>query len=658
MMKSNMYDNRLTDLAKKSRQSCNPVQKTAIAGLALFGLLIVSSPAEAIQQVLEQTAARQERVLRSLLSNPYPPKNSSGGPGLWYYENFALAAYGLNEKTEEADAGLLTLQRDLFPAANAHFEAGAMHWHAYLQERIYWLYSSRSKHHPGRMSVAAENAILDMLWEWAAPVCRRELADTEKVWWMWGSENHHLMAWVSFWGAAQIFEAHPDYKDRPYADGTKPAQMAAAFDTYFKEWIRERASKGLLVEVASPTYSKYTLNTLYNLCDFADDPVLKKRADMLLNVYWADWAIEQIDGVRGGSRHRCYTGRASVEQSGGAEAAWFHFGVGVEASKHPGTICAATTFWRPHPLVTELALGAEDRGEYAVVSRRPGLAEQGEPQNYIEDPSHPLYEARGINRLEPQGGGLTRTSWCTPDFVAGMSVIEARPQSDWWAASAQNRWNGVIFAGHPTARVFTQRVKPDKARKSVYNSEWGVQNKGVMILQRLKTSDATGQMIWFDHSLKLVEKDGWVFVEAPQAYCAVRIVKGGGEWKADSVKQRRDGKGKDGMGKWLVLNNEFSPVIIETVRKKYFADFSSFQSAIMANEFSWEGQIVSYRSAFYNTVLTLPVDAGASPTVDGALVCFAPGFVYKSPYLNGKFGSGIVTIQKGESLLTLDFNEE
>lgn len=619
-----------------------------------FSVVITVNAMEQVDQVLAQTEARQQTVLRSLLDDPYPPKSASKGPGLWHYENFALAAYGLNEQTAEADAGLLALQKDLFQSALESFEAGGFHWHAYLQERIYWLYSSRSQYHPGRMSVEAENAILEMLWQWASTVCCKELADPQKVWWVWGSENHHLMAWVSFWGAAQIFEEHPDYKNRTYADGTTPVEMAVAFDEYFKLFARERASKGLLVEVASPTYSKYTLNTLYNLADFSDDPVLKKRIDMLLNIYWADWAIEQIDGVRGGSRHRSYAGRSSAEQSGGAEAAWFHFGIGVEASKHPGTICAATTFWRPYPLVVELALDPDSRGEYSFVSRRPGLAEPGGPMNYVNDPAHPLYSARGINRLDPQGGALLRTSWCTPDFVAGMSQVEAVPQERWWNASTQNRWNGIVFAGHPTARIFTQPLMPKKG--SAYNSEWGVQNKGVMILQRLHESNARGQMIWFDESLKRVEKDEWIFAEAPQAYAAVRIAKGGGQWKADSVEQRRERKGAGG-GEWLALNNEFSPIIMEVSRKSDYAGFAAFQKTILSNSFKWEGRILEYRSEFYGTTLTLLVDAVGPPLIDGVPLNFAPAKVYDSPYLKGTFGSGIVTIQKGEKQLMLDFTK-
>ena len=607
---------------------------------------------EQVSSVLKQTADRQTQVLQRQLKKTFPPKGK-GGAGLWHHENFALAAYWLNEKTGQADDRILSLQKELYPDAVKSFHAGGFHWHAYLQERIYFLFSSRSKHFPGRMSVKAEKAILEMLWTWSAPVCRKELASPKGGWWYWGSENHHMMAWVSFWGAAHIFKDHPDYKNRTYRDGSSPAEMARAFDEYFKAYARQRATKGLLAEVASPTYSKYTLNTWYNLADFADDPVLKKRMGMLLDVYWTDWAIEQIDGVRGGSRHRCYFGRASNRGSGGAGSAWYHFALGVKGSQHPGVMSAATTFWRPSRVVVELAIDTKSRGEYAYRSRRPGLKEPGKPMNYVKDPAHPLYIKKGVNCLNPQGGGLLRVSWCTPDFVAGMSQTAPLSRDDWTPISAQNRWNGVVFAGHPTARIYTQALMPKKG--SVYNAEWGVQNKGVMILQRLCASNARGQMVWFDKSLKRVEKNGWIFVEAPRAYGAVRVVRGGGEWKKDSVAQRRNGQGSDDLGQWFALKDEYSPVIIEVSRKKDHAGFAAFQTAILANELSLKGKIVKYRSGFYKTTLALSMDASATPLVDGAPVDFDAKAVYDSPYLQGAFGKGVVTIRKGKKVLTLDF---
>lgn len=624
-----------------------------IVSILLLGVLLAAVDAaeptirERTAAVLAQTSARQARPLRAQLKKTFPPG------GMWHHENFAMAAYWLDEQTDRADAGLLQLKKDLFPAALASFEAGGFHWHAYLQQRIYFLFSSRSKHFPGRMGIQAEKALLDMQWQWAAPVCRKELAAKDRVWWYWGSENHHLMAWVSFWGAAHIFKAHPDYKNRRYADGSTPAEMATAFDGYFKAYARERATKGLLVECASPTYAKYSLNTWYNLADFADDPVLKARMDGLLNIYWADWAMEQLNGVRGGSRHRCYPGRASNAHSGGAQAAWFHFGKGAEAGVHPGSMCAATTFWRPAPVVVELALDTESRGDYFYASRRPGLKEPGGIANFVKDASHPLHKARGINRLHPQGGSLLRTSWCTPDFVMGMSQVAPLPRDAWTPICGQNRWNGVIFAGHRTARIFTQPLMPKKG--SVYNAEWGVQEKGVMILQRLKTSNARGQMIWFDSALKRQEKDGWIFVEAPQAYAAVRVVKGGGQWRTDSIAQRRDGKGADSLGVWFALNDEYAPIIIEAARKKDCTGFTAFQKRIRANPVTWKGAVVEYRSGFYNTSLALPADAGVPPKVNGKPVLFEPEEVYKSPYLSGGFGAGQVRIKKGERSLNLDF---
>ena len=70
-----------------------------------------------------------------------------------------------------------------------------------------------------RLSPAAEDAVLEMLWRWGSPRCRLEMTLPERDWWIWGSENHHIMAWTSFWGAVQIFSQHPDYSQPPQVNG-------------------------------------------------------------------------------------------------------------------------------------------------------------------------------------------------------------------------------------------------------------------------------------------------------------------------------------------------------------------------------------------------------------------------------------------------------
>ena len=579
-----------------------------------------------IDAVLAQTIDRQEQALQSQRANPYPSE------GLWRHEDFALAAYWLNEQMTVADDELTAcVTNGLYQNS---MNDNWFHWHAYLQERIYFLFSSQSDFFPGRMSTTAENAILEMLWNWAAPSCRIEMASPETVNWVWGSENHHAQAWVGFWGAAHIFKDHPDYQNLTYADGSTPAEMAVAFDEYFKVYAQECATKGLAVEMGSPSYAKYTVNTWYNLADFSEDPVLKESMSMLLDLYWADWAAEQINGVRGGSRHRCYPGNSSMTRSGGDEAAWYHFGLGIAESKHPGVMCAASALWRPSRATVGLALDVEGRGSYEYVTRRLGLKETGSITNFVQDVNNPFYVASGVYRLNPDGGALLRTTWCSPDFLMGTSQVDLLTQADWTKISSQNHWNGVIFGGNNTARIFTQPDTP--ASGSVYNAEWGVQKKGVQILQRLHESNATGQRVWFDASLTRVETNGWIFARAPQAYAAVRVVSGGGSWEIDPDYPAQ--------GEWLVLTNEFSPVIIEVVSTNDVIGFSGFQSDVMGNDLQVTSQRVDYSSSFYGTTLTLFSDQNDVPLVDGVPLDFSPVRAYDSPYIQGDFGGNFVFI--------------
>lgn len=615
---------------------------------AAFFLLIAVATTHADAPASDAQSVRRDEMLRLQLAKPYPHD------GCWHYENFALAAYWLNQRTAEADRAILAEREKEFPDS---LKNNDFHWHAYLLERIYFLFSRSSKHFPGRMSPEAEAALLDMLWQWAGPRCRLDMAAPERDTWGWGSENHHAQAWSSFWGAAQIFSNYPDYKNRRYADGATPDQMRAAFDGYFKRFANMRAAKGLLWEINSG-YNKYTLGGWYNMADFAEDPALKRQMSMLLDLFWADWAIEQIDGVRGGSRHRSYPGVDSTTASNMQGIAWFHFGLGPAKSQHPSAMCAATTFWRPPEVVSDLALDVAERGDYEYTSRRLGLdtpRKDGEPlPNYVGDPAHPFFSPQGVHRLNPDGGGLLRYSWCTPDFVIGTSMVESRPCSDWIAGSSQNRWEGVIFGGHPTARIFAQCLQPK--RGSFYNADWSVQKHGSLIVQRLKTAKAKGQRIWFDASLRRVERDGWVFAEAPRAFAAVRVVDGKAEWEADSVEQHRGGKGRTDAGVWLQCANEFSPVILEVVKKTDCKDFDDFQRQTLGNKLQWEKNRLDYSSRLNGANLTLFADYSRPPQIDGRPVNYAPKRVYDSPFLQSDFGSGIITICKGTKKLVLDFN--
>jgi len=619
----------------------------------LSGRALALDDAE-LQKVFDGTDARRESVLKSLLASPPSAKRNV----MFDYVDFALAAYWLKEQIPEADQAMITAcNRDAVRWRGIEDAPTSKHTYykqLYLLERVYFLFNSRSEYFPGRMSPDAEKAVADMLWQWVSTALRKEVLSPDRDWQQWGTENIGALMWSSLWGATQIVAGHPEYRDKRYADGTPVPEMAQAFNDYYKRFLRERAGKGLLVECASG-YNKWTLNSWYNIADFAPDPVTRRRMKMFLDLFWADWAIEQIDAVRGGSRHRCYPGPDSTEGSAGGDGpSWYLFGVGKAESKNPAMIGAATTFYRPSPVVVDLVLDVKGRETYAYVSRRPGLGKTLNSQDggigFAKDEEF-LGEAGG-HIFNPEGGSLLRYTWCTPDFVMGTSMVPALPVDDWSRISSQNRWEGVIFGGHPTARIFVQPI----TRKSFYNGNWSVENKGVMIVQRLTTSDkCNGQRVWFDESLKRQESGGWVFAEAPRAYAAVRVVDGKADWQPDTPLNNQD---KPGPGEWLNCRQEFTPVILEVARKSDYPDFAAFQKAILANPLEWDGKKLDYRSDFYKTRLTFFSDYSKVPGIDGVPANYNPNKAYESPFIQGDFGSGVVTIRKDRRELVLDFTKE
>jgi hypothetical protein len=621
---------------------------TALTG----GLTNTAKAAEHGNASTDSIDARRELVLKNTLANRELGDNQT----MKKIIPLALACYWLNQDTAAADKAILRVATPDSPGVlgskfgdDDEANEGRYILDNYLLQRVYFLFNSRSKYFPGRMSKAAEDAVAKSMWNWASEVIKKKMVDPDHIWWLASSENLAGRQWASYWGAAQILADHPDYRDRRYADGTPVQEMARAFDDYYKLFTRERATKGLMIEVNS-AYNDWTLNAWYNIADVSRDPVTRRSMRMFLDVWWADWAIEQIDGVRGGSRYRCYPGVNSQIGKGAADkSAWYVFGIG-QPPKALSTqdVGPATTFWRPAPIVTEL-LPAPQRGTYDYYSRRPGLG----ISNYQGKEAKAAKPADAYDRhmLAPDGGNLLRYTFSTPDCVMGTSMVPALPLDDWTRISSQNRWEGVIFAGHATARIFVQPNAADG--KHQYNASWSVQNKGVMIVQRLETSKgAKGQRIWFDATLKHVERDGWVFAEAPHAYAAVRVVDGGNHWEADKPKH-----GSPAKGMWLKCENEFSPVILEVVCKSDYPDFAAFQWATLENTLTWKERNLDYRSGFYKTQLTFFADYSKPPQVNGVTVNYNPPKVYNSPFIQGDFGSGVVTIRKDDRKIVLHFNE-
>ena len=334
---------------------------------------------------------------------------------------FATRCLVLDEQIAAANAALTENAQHYADNPADINDRDSFHWHAEMLCRLIEHYGRQGSVAAGRVTPATEDAMLDVLWRYAVQFSlpARFEAEQSRTWHVYESENHHLQGLTACWHVAKLAAASPAYRDRRYPDGGTPAAHLAAWTAYIKLYCLERARKGLFIEVGSDGYNTVGLKGLYNVYDFAADAELRRRVGLLLDLFWATWAQTQLDGVRGGGKARIYqTGNDRQGASDLRQLGWYYFGVGEGGRLSSPMLAALTSGYRPPALVADLARDPAARGRYAIHTRVPGRAAAGfeKPPDY-----HVLPDASGIHAY----------SWCTPSFILGTLMLEARPMEDW-----------------------------------------------------------------------------------------------------------------------------------------------------------------------------------------------------------------------------------
>jgi hypothetical protein len=491
------------------------------------------------------------------------------------------------------------------------------------------LFGSAGSKARSRLAPSNQDAILALFWTWASGNCRASEMGADRLW-MWGSENVDAQRLGTCWQAADLLRGDPRYKSLSYQDGSTAAAQYAGWTGFLKSYIRARARWGL-IEFFAPGYARYTLGNIYSYADFADDPELKHLAHEFLNLWWAEWAQEQIGGDFGGARARVYPNQV-IAGSPMEGTSWMYFGVGDKrAARAPGLAAATVGTYVPSPLIVDIALDAAGRGAYQVAARAPGIVSE--------------LSGRGRSRsgtINPSVPAVLLVAYVTPDFVMGSPAIVKRPDIQWTPASTQNHCADVLFASEPQARIvaYSQAIKNTKNN----NALWAMQSKATQIVQEApdKYSKNAGDMrVWFGSPLHKVEREGWVFV-ADTAYAAVRPVSGGYHW--DPAESR-----------WLVLNDRTSPIIIQAARKSDYADISAFESAVLSATLTRNGDKVSFHGLSGAGVLTWDSSAESIGDIDGVPVNIGSAPEFQSPFMSQAAGNGEILIKKGGRSQTLEF---
>ena len=625
------------------------------------------------QRMLEEKATRARRVREAFEAGA---RTDSTGRDRQLFDQLWLG-----RDVEAADREL----RAYYEAELARLRNGrADLWSLVANPRLiltYYTLGSKGRFRPPRLSPATERALLDLLWERTAHKNDIALA-RQSTWWMTGSENHDLNAKVTSLVSSRIFMHEDAFASRVYPDaghgggygywfhqmygadaGTGPMGRAKLADgrqytakdhyrawvPFFKEYFAERAKKGFFLERASPGYMKYTISYIHLLYEYCGDVALKERTRRFLDLLWADWAQEQIGGLRGGPKTRHHYSVGGYDSM--TDLATFQLGGPGRTSFNYAVQLVGDYAWPK--VIWEMALDREGMGEFAAAGRGVGEEERTRPR--------PPGAERTM--LGDTPSRFLKYSWVTPDYILGTQMDH--PDAVYNHLSPAGRWQGLVTARPSVRIVFTAGPLEDAKRQGADMELLmaGVQHRAVLITQQARRWSQIhpdwypAQPSRYEKPLEIYtgnswaaveEKDGWVFLRDGNTYAAIRVVREG-----------------EGCGyRWnegrtaLRLDDKFSPVILEAGRRSRFATLAAFEKAVLANPVEIKKTvvpgffIVSYRELVFNAA------NNDVPTIGGRYVEYSPVKVFDSPFLESRYGSGVVEVRKGREKLTLDFRED
>lgn len=662
-----------------------------------------------MREARESRNMRANSAYQEMAKTEKPPVLSNFWAQLWLGE-------GLDDVNRQL-VTKLTRDRNLLDEKYGFADT----WHLFATPwliRVYMTFGPGERLTSGRLSEEAQEVILEILWERTFEKNDIHWARARNPWWMDGSENHDMNMVVANYLSSLIFMKRPEYADRVYPDkGTGggsgywfhvkkgdirfhgPYGEASLSDgenyvakDHYNAWgnhlkgvFRERARKGFFLEQASPTYMKYTLGFIQDVYEFTDDPGMKDLTKSFLDLVWSTWAMESLHGQRGGAKTRDHL-YLKVQSDSMYNMAKFMFGGMLEGGA-PYYQLPAMSYEFPE-FVWHLALDREGLGEFASVSRAIGE----EPGDLPREP--------GLERtmnLDTEHR-MFRYAWVTPEYILGAQMDH--PLAVHSHLSPTSRLFGLNFSTHPNARVFPYGVRQTEdedwelVRRAGIISRT-VQHENVLISQQSRGYTQVNPEWYPQRSLRaeeygvyisplvdrIVERNGWVFIENGNAFAAIRIVAGEysasdrPEKSASFVKYVAKESLKEPLAtdayEWntdqslLVSKSPFNPIIWDCSSRRHYPSLKSFIEAVLDNRLELLKTVVPgwYRLVYQGTgnnaaTLHLNMANKEIPQIEGTPIDYTPDMLFESPYINSLFGSGRIRLEKDSVERALDFTPQ
>lgn len=462
------------------------------------------------------------------------------------------------------------------------------------------------------------------------------------------TENHWVLYYSTLYLAA---EKWPEYGGDRWFNGKSSKENMDEAREWLDHWMDLTTTVGQ-GEYDSPHYIKVFVSPMALLYGYAKDPMMRQKAELMLDYLIADFAVESLNGLYAGATSRAYE-REAIEpaNTSAADFGWLFWGNAPPKYWGDALIVAMSGYRPPYIL-------------YLVANDR----DQPYAHRELKRTRHRIRHS--LVKNQP----VYKTTYLTNDYAIGFSqggLLQPIQQMTWkliWKVDKPTGISNTFFTVQPYSEPIEGAMyfaePTDQVNELIIRSktEYGRANKwtgGSAHEQIYQEDDALIALYnvpkgtkhefvsaFFSRNLDEMVEDasGWIFNRAGSTYFAVYpLMKY--TWVEDDTRARRlwSPAGKAGF-------------VVQVAQASEFASFDAFKAAIKALELktSMQGQPTATFTSLRGK--TIEATYGQTPKVNGVAVDFDAWPLFESKYVEADKGSRKMLIKYGNMRHELDFN--
>ncbi len=455
---------------------------------------------------------------------------------------------------------------------------------------------------------------------------------------LYESENHALMYKVSRYLAA-IF-----YKGRFFEQfGMSSEQIIKKDEQFLKEFYDFRAKRGW-GEFDSIGYAGEIMLITALLHRYTDNPVMKTRAGMAMDIILLDMICDGKDGIYGGAHGRIYPNTA-LSGEGGMVALYDYYFGSPYADKMPEV---SPDFLLCDYVPSEIVYKIECKRTYPYANRE---------QKHLHSLKSWVYEDINYKTLEMlEGRGICKYTYVDEDYVLGaVNHQDAYPSDSpdaGYAHHQQHEWD-LTLSGARNHKIFSHHPG-DPGYHKIHNrwtgdwqclcsTHYANHNTVISIYNIVKQKEFPyiNACVPFDCFDEAVKEEKYIFLKyANKIYVSLYFDNG-----------YEIGKDEDYGVCEVVSRGRQNCCVLRVAKSAQYPDFAAFIEDIKLKKIVYDRdkQTVEFDGikVWYH-----------GNSENGRENVYNYGYTYDNPYMKSVWDSGIIECRVGDDCVVYDFNSD